>query len=277
MKAINSICLTLAFFLSTCLSFGHNIIEGSGKVQTENRQLDGFVQVQSRSSFNVFITQAPSFQVKVEADDNILPYIITNVNDNTLYISMKNNFSFRGKSKANIYISMPQVVGISQSGSGLIKGMNKFTGDVLTAENHGSGTISLQYEGNQAKLSLEGSGAFDFSGMAKKLFIYSSGSGRTVAQTNSDDIEISNSGSGDMVIEGSANNLTIQSHGSGNVDAKNMKAAKVDVSVHGSGNCRVYASEKFNASVHGSGNITYSGPVTDSQTKHWGSGKIRKE
>jgi len=277
MKAINSLCLVLALFLSTCISFGNNIIKGSGNLKTENRQLNGFVQVQSRSSFSVFITQAPEFQVKIEADDNILPYVTTSVSDKVLNIGMKSDFSFEGRNKINIYISMPVIIGVSQSGSGLIKGMNKFTGDALAAENRGSGTISLQYEGNQVKLALKGSGAFDFSGAAKKFDVYSSGSGKIAAQANSEEMEVSNNGSGDMVLEGTTKSLKIQSHGSGNVDAKNMKAFNVDVSVNGSGNCRVNANEKLNAFVHGSGNIIYSGKASDCQTKHWGSGRIRKE
>jgi hypothetical protein len=61
-----------------------NVIEGSGAVISEQREVQNFDRIQLTGAGDVFITQEGVELVIVEADDNLLPYIETEVRAGTL-------------------------------------------------------------------------------------------------------------------------------------------------------------------------------------------------
>ncbi|MEI9957281.1 MAG: DUF2807 domain-containing protein [Ferruginibacter sp.] len=52
---------------------------GSGNVVTENRTVDNFTGIDVSSSFDVEVKIGSPASVRVEADDNIIKYIVTKV------------------------------------------------------------------------------------------------------------------------------------------------------------------------------------------------------
>src|SRR5262245_4331730 len=60
--------------------------KGSGKIATEQRDLKGFKGVDVGGAFLVEITAQKDYSVEVEADDNLLPLIKTEVDDGVLEI-----------------------------------------------------------------------------------------------------------------------------------------------------------------------------------------------
>ena len=78
-------CL-LTVFLVSC--FGSLVI-GSGKVISEERQISGINSISIGSSMNLFIEQTGSESVRIEADDNIIPYVSTQKIGGELKIQLK--------------------------------------------------------------------------------------------------------------------------------------------------------------------------------------------
>jgi len=60
------------------------VVAGSGKVVTEPRTVSGFSRVSLSGSGQVFIDRTGAESVTVTTDDNLLPYIRTEVRDGTL-------------------------------------------------------------------------------------------------------------------------------------------------------------------------------------------------
>ena len=59
-------------------------VSGSGRVATDKRDVKGFSSVDVSGIFQVEIVSGKDFSVEVQADDNILPLIQTNVDGDTL-------------------------------------------------------------------------------------------------------------------------------------------------------------------------------------------------
>jgi len=65
--------------------------------------------------------------------------------------------------------------------------------------------------------------------------------------------------------------------GSGKINGEQLKASSVKVTVDGSGEANVYASEQLDADLSGSGSIRYSGNPAKIYQKDNGSGSITSE
>ncbi|MCF7801779.1 MAG: DUF2807 domain-containing protein [Candidatus Marinimicrobia bacterium] len=234
---------TTAVFLATtwlfaCAGLGDNHI-GSGDAISEVRDLPEFSRISVAGSMNVYLSRGSDQLVKVEADDNILRYIRTEVDDQTLHIGTRPSFNIRPRSPINIYITLPQIAGISVSGSGDVASEDEFRTDKLDLRVSGSGHIALPVEAKQINSHL--------------------------------------SGSGKIILRGNATELACNISGSGTLDARQLTARDVTSSVSGSGSSLVNADRFLHASVSGSGHVWYYGEPDELESNVSGSGSVKEK
>ncbi len=107
--------------------------------------------------------------------------------------------------------------------------------------------------------------------------IHTSGASNFVATgIKSDAFKIETSGASEFKLSGEVKTLSIESSGAGSIDAKDLRAEKVDISSSGAATADVYASEELSASVSGAGSVDYYGnPKTVKEDKS-GAGSITK-
>ena len=96
---------------------------GSGHIQTEKRNVGHFDGVQASGSMDIEVTNGDKLSVEVEADDNVLPYIITEVNDGLLDVHFKSNTSFNDV-HVKVYVTAPVLQKLFVKGSGNITSKN---------------------------------------------------------------------------------------------------------------------------------------------------------
>jgi hypothetical protein len=191
-----------------------------------------------KGSYDVEITQGPVTSVKVEADENILPFILISENDGSLVIKSKEHVNFSPTKSIRIYITTSKLEQIQLSGSGNIIGKNKFTG-------------------------------------GDKLILKISGSGDIQLEVNAPEVKAEISGSGSMTLQGETQNENITIAGVGDYNANGLKAENAKVSIAGSGDVKVFAENKLDISIAGSGSVFYKGAATVKQHVV-GSGEIKK-
>ena len=235
--------LIVLFALISIKSFTQKLetIKGNGQIKKEVRELSNFTSLSSQGSMNVEITYGNSNSVTVEADENLLPYIETTVENGKLSIKSKKNVNLKSSSKMNVYVSMTKINSLQLSGSGNISGSGAFTNNAKTdMAVSGSGNITLTFD----------------------IF---------------KDLDLSIAGSGNINLKGKETN-TISAHisGSGDIDCSDISSSDVDAKISGSGNVKVYASNSIDAKISGSGNVFYKGNATKINSKVAGSGKVLK-
>ncbi len=125
--AIFILALTIGLiFSASCGSVGINNItgiKGSGTSKTEQRNVTGFNEIEAGGAVNLEVDVGKEFSVTVEADDNLLQYIKTEVSGDTLKIYSEGKIS--PTAKFNVKISMPALEGLDVSGA-LLKETKKF-------------------------------------------------------------------------------------------------------------------------------------------------------
>jgi len=84
------------------------------------------------------------------------------------------------------------------------------------------------------------------------------------------------SGSGDIKVNGFAKKFNLQLEGAGDVNASNLQAETAKINISGSGDCRVYATDKLYIQISGSGDVQFRGRPHEIKKKITGSGEIHQ-
>ncbi|MEK6614821.1 MAG: head GIN domain-containing protein [Bacteroidota bacterium] len=152
MKNTLRIIFHFSITLLTVLIFSCNkesrwdCLKRTGKTSTDIRILPPFAKIIVEDNINVFITQGHTQEVKVEAGNNLISLIKTEVDSGTLHIQNNNQCnwarSYR-KGTINVHITMPTLKHISHFGSGMIKSNDTITGDTINILTRESGDVEL--------------------------------------------------------------------------------------------------------------------------------------
>lgn len=216
-------------------------IVGNGNMKKESRNVGKATGVALSGNLNVQIAYGTSETISVEADENLLPYILTSIEDGILTVKTKNKTGLKSKSRLIVYVSLTKLTELKVSGSGNMNGSGDFSND------------------NKTNISISGSGNIN------------------LHMDSFNETNIAISGSGNVILKGNnTNNIDATLSGSGNIDCTEISCNDVFAQVSGSGNIRVFANRRVNAKVSGSGNIYYKGAAKDINLKSSGSGKIIK-
>ena len=239
MRKIYFPILVVAISISTsCDSIFNKTIHGNGNVSSEQRNSNSTDKIKSYGSFDVVIIQGSTPSVKVEADENLLPYIVTENKNGALVIRAKEHYNLSSDNKIKVTVTTDKLSEVEVAGSGNVRGEGKFTGsDHLKISIAGTGDITLE--------------------------------------VNTPEIDSHIAGTGNITLSGETKDSKIEIAGMGDYDAEKLLSESVEIHVAGSGNAKVHAENNLDIHIAGSGNVDYSGNAAVKQDIA-GSGKINK-
>lgn len=230
-----SLFISILFLITSCYKDFTRFVVGNGKITTETRILSNFEKVSSSGNFEVeIIYDTLESKVEVEAESNIIPFVVTEIHGKELQLGLERFTQFSTRTNVKIKVYTKSLQGVSMSGSGSIS-TDEFEGNDFEAHLSGSGDLSFQFTGNTSHVFLSGSG---------KL----SARGKVI--------------SSEFNISGSAH-----------VEALDMETENTWLDISGSGHLKVYATKTLNARISGSGEVYYKGsPLVTKEIS--GSGKL---
>ena len=211
-------------------------IRGSGKVIQETREVHGFNEVAFGGSGELSIRQGNEESLAIEADDNLLPYIETDVRGGRLVIGSRRGVSLSPSSRIRYTLMVKDLNGLDLSGSGRTR-----TGPIrsrdFSVSVSGSGEIRMDaLDAATLKAEISGSGNLEIPGKIDRQEIHISGSGRYRApDLESQSADISISGSGDATLRVRE---TLSAHISGSGSVEHYGNPSVTKKVSGSGSIR---------------------------------------
>jgi hypothetical protein len=215
---------------------GSNKVTGNGKQLSETREITGFSEISLEGAFNVILKQSDKESVTVEADENIVPLIHTEVENGTLKVGMKDNTTFQNMGKLEVTIFLKTITGIKTAGAGSLVS---------------SDTLHV----TDLKMDLNGAGATDLKIMADKLTV------------NSQSV-------GALQLSGKVKEVAIDQNGVGLIQAFDLKSEKLTLKASGVGAAEVFASQELSIDASGIGSVQYKGGATKTEIKNDGIGKV---
>lgn len=167
---------------------------GSGVVKTEARQVSGFDEVMLAGSGMLTINQTGAESLTVQADDNILPLLTSDVSGHRLVLGTKPNTSYETRNRIVYKLSVRDLRGLFISGSGDVTATDIGT-PTMTITISGSGTVRLTGQAQSQNATISGSGTYDGRDFATQA--------ATVTVTGSGDADVNVTGELNTRITGS--------------------------------------------------------------------------
>ena len=192
---------------------GDDAVDGSGTIITETRDVSDFDGVIIQGSGVVTIDVTGAASLAITADDNLLPLLTSEVQEQTLELSIEEDTSIDPSEPIRYDITVPTFGGISVVGSADVVVTNVDSVSVAIAI-AGSGDVVLSGSAGDLAVDIRGSGNIDAEGLEVRT------SGIDIA------------GSGDVVVNASEE-LLVTISGSG--DVRYLGSPRVEQTVSGSG------------------------------------------
>ena len=206
----------------------------------ETRSVQDFDEVAMEGHGELMIVQGDHEALEIEADEDLLPKIQSEVRNGRLVLGIRNwwDWLLPPWGPIHYYLTMKSIRGISISGSGSV--------------------TASEIQTDQCHLAL-------------------SGSGRAVlAKLTAESAEYHISGSGRIEVGGGeVGRQELKISGSGNLDTRAVTCENAVVHISGSGNVALQAEKTLDVHVSGSGDVRYKGQPTVSQHVS-GSGRVKQ-
>jgi hypothetical protein len=231
---IISIVLLVSLLLYAC---GIRVIQGSGRIQSEQREVSDFTGVNFTGLGELTIIQGETEGLTIETDDNLLPYITSTVSGGTLTIGFDNNSwlpVLRPTQSIRYTLTVKTLNDLELSGAGTVYA-EQLTADSLMLTNSGAGEV-------------------------------------TIDQLAAGELSVTLSGAGTVELAGQATTQTVEMSGLGNYQAGELESQSANLTLSGAGNATVWVNEQLDATLSGVGSIEYYGsPQTNASSSGVGS------
>jgi hypothetical protein len=196
---------------------------GSGNVVTETRDVSGFRAVEIDYPAQVFMSQGNTESLEIEAEDNLLPNLKTEVRNGKLDI-----FYQRENGK---HVNPTKTVKITL----VVK-------DLQDVDFNSAGELFIDgLESDSLDVSLSGAGNLDLDEIQVGA------------------LQLSLSGAGSATASGTANDLDVTISGFGDFEGGDLHSQDASVDISGAGSATVWVDDDLNAQVSGAGSIGYYG------------------
>ena len=218
----------LKYFLIVILSLGitfctdgqiRRTVYGNNKVVKKEREAGRFSGLRVSSGIDVYLSQTGEESIKVEADENLHEYILTEISDGVLNVYSDANI--REAEMKRVYVTMKDISSLKTTSAGDIIGETPVKTD---------------------KLELSASSAGDI-----KIDVYTK------------EIEAGISSSGDVTLTGETEFLKANLSSAGDLNAYGLEVREADVSASSAGDADITVTERLRARSSSAGDINYRG------------------
>jgi hypothetical protein len=196
-------------------------VEGSGTVITQKRDVSGFDEVVFASEGMVVITVGGEESLRIEAEDNLMPYLESTVQGGRLEIRTESGVDIDPTTEIIFAIAADDLTAIDLSGAGTIA-----VGDVET-------TVF--------EVTLRGAGDITAAALTAEL------------------LEVEILGAGEVTVTGVADSQSVSIAGAGSYHGDELESSLADVAIPGSGDATVWVADELEVEINGIGTVAYYG------------------
>ncbi|MDP3357995.1 MAG: head GIN domain-containing protein [Lutibacter sp.] len=215
-----SIYLTLLFTTSSCIFDGVVGIKGNRNVVSEDRTIKSdFEIINVQQGINLTITQGKPTSISVEADENVIDLLITEVKNNELNIYFEKSV-YQAKAR-NVYLTTESISKIKASSGASVKSENTIQAETLELDSSSGSTMKIR--------------------------------------SNANEITSESSSGSSITIVGKSNSFTANSSSGSSINAKDLKTVNAITKASSGANIDVNVTGKLTAKASSGADIDYEG------------------
>jgi Putative auto-transporter adhesin, head GIN domain len=214
-----------------------DVVQGSGNVKSEVREVQGFDRVEVVGVGSLTIAQGATEALSVQAEDNLLPRLQSTVEHGTLTLAPRPGTQITPTRPIRYDLKVRQLRAIGLSGA-----------PDATAAGLNAGQLDLDV----------------------------SGAGRmNLTQVSASSLSVHISGAAAVTVSGQAPQQTVSISGAGRYSAADLASQQATIDISGAGNCAVRVSDHLSVTISGAGHVAYTGSPTVEQHVS-GAGSVTK-
>jgi Putative auto-transporter adhesin, head GIN domain len=229
--------LSFLLLLTSCVVNIQDTVTGNGKVTTQKRDVEAFTGIEVGSGIDVILTQGEPQSVEVEADENLLEWINTEVTGGVLHIKTDKSIRFAKTKIVRVTCQTLDRIGVSSAGD--VSGTNRFKMETLDIDMSSAGDLRLEVEANAIRVNI--------------------------------------SSAGNVTLTGSTGSLKADLSSAGDLNAFDLEAKTGDVSVSSAGSARVFITDEASFRSSSAGDIDYKGEPRVREINTSSAGSVNKK
>jgi hypothetical protein len=226
--------LMLLFSTASCFFDG---VKGSNNVVSEERAIiSNFETIKVHQGISVYLSQGNKTELRVEADDNIIDLLITEVKDNELNIYFEKNV-YKAKAR-NVYLTTSEISKIITSSGAMVKSDSSIQTPTITAEASSGSSIKIDVNTNEV-ISESSSGAI-------------------------------------INLSGNTTSLTVNSNSGSSINASKLACQNATASANSGARISLNVNEELTANANSGGSISFDGNPTQINKSTSSGGSVSK-
>ena len=224
------LCITMVSLLLVGCGRSLTVIRGSGRVVTEERSVSGFDAISLRGVGELLIQQTGVEGLSIEAEDNVMPLIVSRVEGGTLIIGFD-----RDNWTASINLSQPVRFALTVR-------------DLRSIDLPGATNVTMD--------GLETS----------RLTVTLGGVGRIrLNEVSAQELVATLSGAGDLELSGQVASAEVNLNGLGAYRAGDLRTSDTRIDVNGAAGSTIWVTDRLDVTIAGAGSVSYYGNPTVSR------------
>ncbi|WP_417445023.1 head GIN domain-containing protein [Joostella sp.] len=211
------ITLLIAIFFTSCNFNFQNGVTGNGNVINQQREINqSFDAIKATEGINVFVAQGAEISIKVEADENIIDLIRTEVNNGALVIDTKEQIGRVSAKK--VYVTLPEISELKSTSGGSITSIGTINSATISLDASSGSDIYVELQSKEVTVNTSSGAEIELYGVTNILKAHaSSGSDIKTEKLKAHLVEAHASSGADIDVNAS-DEIAIHKSSGGDVD-----------------------------------------------------------
>lgn len=250
-------------------------ITGSGNIITRRVSIADFSRIETSRAVHLVVEKRSGREAIIEADDNIMPYVIVEVDGGCLTVSIDNEI--KSLNDVTVKVTVPSdgnISAISASSASRVTVETEIKTPKLMLDASSAANINIA-KSDVGTCSIEASSAANVEGAIKAdncVIDMSSASDVNVALL-AVKCDVTASSASSATLSGEAGDIEITVSSAAKVDAMDLNARNADVSASSGGSIKITCMKSIDASASSGGSVKYAAKGDlDPELRHTSSG-----
>lgn len=237
MKNFTVLIISLLILTSTSCIYNIKGIDGNGNIITEEKTPGSFSKIDASGAFDIILKQGETESVSIEADENLMEYIIVNNNSGRLIIDNKENIS--PTHDIIITVTFRDLNYIEVSGACDIKSSEQLVFNKIEFECSGASDCKLNFEAKNCKFDISGASELD--------------------------------------LRGKSNNVEFDGSGAIDINAEEFEISECEIDLSGAAEADIFVTKSLDIDISGAASLSYKGGANITRQSVSGAASIKSK
>ena len=231
----------------------------------ESRQVSNFTGIDASSVFDITVTKGNTESLAIEAGDNVMPYVRSEVHDGVLHLYLDGSNKLKNITGLKAFVVMKNLDSVSLSGACKLTANDAFSPGKFSADCSGASGMTVNV--NTGQLSLEASGASNIminANVTGDTKLNMSGASKIRGNLKASGVTFNSSGVCSIELTGSATDFKMDVSGTSKVKAEDFTVKNSVIISSGTSKVTVNVTDTLKVRSSGAASVYYKGsPVTE--------------